>query len=73
MMNDKEFSELLRKLESLGLNDGDVGYSYWHSIQRDLRQIWAFYKSNSMIDSTQEEESDSNGTWHAPNWNYVIV
>jgi hypothetical protein len=62
MMNDQEFSELLRKLEKFGLNDGDIGYSYWHGVQQDLRQIWAFYKSNSMKDSTQEEESDSNGT-----------
>lgn len=47
MMNDEEFSELLKKLEKLGLDDGDIGYSYWYHVQKDLKELMEFYKLNS--------------------------
>ena len=43
MMDNKEFAELLIKLEKIGLNDGDIGYSYWYHVQKDLKQMWEIY------------------------------
>ena len=48
-MNDEEFSELLGIMEKLGLNDGDIGYSYWHNVQKDLKELMEFYKLNTDI------------------------
>jgi hypothetical protein len=46
MMTEPEFKELLRKLENLGLRDGDLGYRYWYGVQQDLKDLWSGYKTN---------------------------
>lgn len=38
---DDEFdlAPALRQLHQLGLNDGDVGYEYWHRVAKSLRSV----------------------------------
>lgn len=43
MMNDEEFLNLTRTLFQLSLDDGDLGYMYWTSVIKDMKEMRAVY------------------------------
>lgn len=42
-MSEAEFEELILKLERFGERDGDIGYSYWSRVIRELKMMRKTY------------------------------
>lgn len=47
VMTDEEFSQLLKSLHRIGLKDGDIGYSYWASVIKNLQEMRAVYLAHT--------------------------
>lgn len=48
-MTEEEFSELMKNLFQKGLDDGDIGYSYWTNVIKDLQEMRAVYLAHSPV------------------------